>query len=215
MPVTSTVYTTEDLGYTTVDTAGLVLPGASEDAVAAPTVAQPNSFTATTGSVVNTVSVAIAPVTPTTLASAPAGITYVTAVDSESVARFGEQATPIVVTLLATEADATILAKYLIRDIPAYWFTNLTIELGALTTPQRATIAQLEIGDQLRVTKTFPAGVTPLSVTQSLFVEGIEHDITPGGHTVTIWAGPAEIYDYFTLGSATAGVLGAVAYGLG
>lgn len=203
-----------DAGWT-VDANGLFTPGTQSDVVAAPTVEQPNTFTATTGSIVNTVSVAIAPTVPTTLAAAPAGLAYVTAVDSDSVAQFGTQATPIVVTLLETIADAELLAKYLIRDIPAYWFTNFKIEIGALTAAQRTVIAQLEIGDQIRVTKTFPAGVTPTSVTQSLFVEGIDHELSPSGHTVIVWAGPAEIYDQFILGSATAGVLGAVAYGLG
>jgi hypothetical protein len=60
-------------------------------------------------------------------------------------------------------------------------------------------VANLEIGQQIAVTKTFPAGVVPQSVTEYLFVEGISHKVTPETHVVTIYTGPATTYLQWTL----------------
>jgi hypothetical protein len=61
----------------------------------------------------------------------------------------------------------------------------------------------LEIGQQIAVTKTFPAGVVPQTVTEYLFVEGISHNITVESHVVTIYTGPASTYLQWVLGNYT------------
>lgn len=189
--------------------------GEVSDAYVAPTVSQPNDLSGTTSSVVNIVNIAIAPPLPTADDVTP-DIQYASASDPESIAQFGAQETPVIITLLATIEDAEILADFYIRDVPAYWFSKFRIMLAKLTDPQKALIAQLEIGDQITVIKTFPAPASPTSVIQKLFVEGIEHDISiDEGHYVTIHAGPAEIYRVFTLDSATLGLLDDVTLGLG
>ena len=152
-----------------------------------------NYFQETSQSVVNTVNVAIAPAAPTALDPTPQ-TTYATATDDNSVDTFGVQETPIVITLLATIADAGALAQYLIRSVPAYWFSNLSISLNALSDANKNIVANLEIGQQIAVTKTFPAGVVPQTVTEYLFVEGISHNITVESHVVTIYTGPASTY---------------------
>lgn len=189
--------------------------GEVSDAYVAPTVAQPNNFGATAPSVVNIVNVAIAPALPTAGDVTP-DIQFATATDPESVAQFGAQETPVVITLLATIEDAEILADFYIRDVPAYWFSNLRVMIADLSDANKTLIAGLEIGDQIAVIKTFPAPASPTSITQKLFVEGIDHDISiDEGHYVTIHAGPAEIYRRFTLDSATLGLLDDVTLGLG
>ena len=53
------------------------------------------------------------------------------------------------------------------------------------------------------MTKTFPAGVVPQTVTEYLFVEGISHRVTPETHVVTIYTGPATTYLQWLLGNYT------------
>lgn len=196
--------------------------------VVAPTPADSGSVASstTTTSIINTVSIAIAPVPPTAAAIASAAaanepapvatIPYVTIQSPDSVAQFGEQATPIVVTLLETLDDADLLGRALMRPIPPFWFTEFEIDIGSLSAPNKAIVAQLEIGNQLSATISFPAGVTPSSVTQRLFVEGIAHRISPKtGHKVTIYAGPAPIFDLFQLDSLTLGLLDDLTIGIG
>ena len=160
--------------------------------------ARANDFSVSSQSVVNTVNVAIAPPIPTAENLQPT-IEYAQAVAAESVAEFGVQETPLVVTLLETLDDAGDLAGYLIRKVPAFWFGNIQIIMNGLTDAQRTIIGNLEIGSQISVTKTFPAPSTPSTVTQIMALEGISHDITPDRHIVTLHTNPARIYTYFIL----------------
>ena len=159
-----------------------------------------NYFQETSQSVVNTVNVAIVPAAPTALDPTPQ-TTYATATDEDSVETFGVQETPIVITLLATIEDAGALAQYLIRSVPAYWFSNLAVSLNTLSEANKNIVANLEIGQQIAVTKTFPAGVVPQTVTEYLFVEGISHNVTVDNHIVTIYTGPASTFLQWVLGN--------------
>jgi hypothetical protein len=161
-----------------------------------------NYFQETSQSVVNTVNVAIVPAAPTALDPTPQ-TTYATATDEDSVETFGVQETPIVITLLATIEDAGALAQYLIRSVPAYWFSNLAVSLNTLSEANKNIVANLEIGQQIAVTKTFPAGVVPQTVTEYLFVEGISHNVTVDNHIVTIYTGPASTFLQWVLGTFT------------
>lgn len=172
------------------------------DATATSNSVNRNYFQETTQSVVNTVNVAIAPAFPTTLDPTPT-TTYATATDDASIDTFGVSETPIVITLLATIEDAGQLAYYLLRPVPAFWFSNLEVSLNTLSDANKTLIANLEIGQQISVTKSFPAGVVPQVVTEYLFVEGIGHRITPDNHIVTIYTGPGTIYFQFILDTST------------
>jgi hypothetical protein len=157
--------------------------------------ARPNDFSVTSQSVVNTVNVAIAPPIPTADNLQPT-IEYAQAIAAESVAEFGTQETPLVITLLETLDDAGDLAGYLIRQVPAFWFSGIQIIMNGLTDAQRTTIGNLDIGSQVSVTKTFPNS-TPSTVTQIMALEGISHDITPDRHIVTLYPNPSRIYTNF------------------
>jgi len=159
--------------------------------------ARPNDFTPTNPSVINTVNVAIAPSIPTAGNLQPT-IEYAQAVVAESVAEFGVQETPLVVTLLETLDDAGDLAGYLTRPVPAFWFGNIQVMMNGLTNAQRTTISSLDIGSQLSVTKSFPNS-TPSTVTQVMALEGISHDITPDRHIITLYPNPVRIYTLFIL----------------
>jgi hypothetical protein len=163
--------------------------------------ARPNDFSVTSQSVVNTVNVAIAPPIPTVDNLQPT-IEYAQAIAAESVAEFGTQETPLVVTLLETLDDAGDLAGYLVRKVPAFWFGNIQVIMNGLTDAQRTTINSLDIGSQLSVTKSFPNS-TPSTVTQIMALEGISHDITPDRHIVTLYPNPLRIYTHFIVGGYT------------
>jgi hypothetical protein len=172
--------------------------GEYADSVVAPSYQRPQEFTPTNPSIVNTVNVAIAPPAPT-VDNLQTTIQYAQAIAAESVADFGVQETPVVVTLLETLDDAGDLAGYLIRPVPAFWFGNIQIIMNGLNDTQRTIIGNLDIGSQVSVTKTFPAPSSPASVTQIMALEGISHDITPDRHIVTLYTNPARIYTYFIL----------------
>lgn len=162
---------------------------------------RPNDFTPTNPSVINTVNVAIAPPIPTTDNLQPT-IEFAQAIVAESVAEFGKQETPLVVTLLETLDDAGDLAGFLLRPVPAFWFGGIRIIMNGLTDAQRTTISNLDIGSQISVTKTFPNS-TPPTVTQVMALEGISHDISPDRHIVTLYPNPARIYTLFIVGGFT------------
>ena len=171
--------------------------GTLEDSFVAPTASRPNQFTPLNPSVVNVVNVAIAPAAPTA-GNLATTIEYAQGIVSESVAEYGTQETPVVITLLATLEDAALLAEFLIRDAPAFWFGNIQIVMNGLTDAQRTTIGSLDIGSQISITKSFPNS-TPSTVTQIMALEGMTHDITPDRHIVTLYPNPMRIYTYFIL----------------
>jgi hypothetical protein len=160
---------------------------------------RPNDFTPTNPSVINTVNVAIAPPIPTVDNLQPT-IDFATAIAAESVADFGVQETPLVVTLLETLDDAGDLAGYLIQPVPRFWFGNIQIIMNGLTDAQRTIVGSLDIGSQISITKSFPNS-TPSTVTQIMALEGISHDITPDRHIVTLYPNPSRIYTNFILDS--------------
>lgn len=94
---------------------------------------------------------------------------------------------------LATNADAELLADYLIRPDPNYWFTGLGLNMYRLTDAQRLAVSQIDIGSFVSVTKSFKYG-TPSVVTKNLYVEGIEHKITPSIHTIDLYFSPVGFY---------------------
>jgi len=175
--------------------------GTLEDSFVAPTASRPNQFTPLNPSVVNVVNVAIAPAAPTA-GNLATTIEYAQGIVSESVAEYGTQETPVVITLLATLADAALLAEFLIRDAPAFWFGNIQVIMNGLTDAQRTTIGSLDIGSQISVTKSFPNS-TPSTVTQIMALEGMTHDISPDRHIVTLYTNPARIYTLFILNTDT------------
>jgi len=159
-----------------------------------------NYFQETNQSVINKVTVALAPDTPSALDPNP-DTTYATSTDENSVGTYGQQDGPLFITLLATIEEAGELSEYLLRANPAFWFSNLAVSLNTLSEANKNIVANLEIGQQIAVTKTFPAGVVPQTVTEYLFVEGISHNVTVDNHIVTIYTGPASTFLQWVLGN--------------
>ena len=110
-------------------------------------------------------------------------------VSVESQTNYGVQSIVIQDSPLATDADAALLADYLIRADPNFWYTGLSINMHALTAPERNAVSTLDIGDFVAVVKSFKYG-TPSIVQKNLFVEGINHIITPTTHHIDLYFSP-------------------------
>jgi hypothetical protein len=109
--------------------------------------------------------------------------------DFSSQLNYGVQSITVEGSLLATDADANLLADYLIRPDPNFWFTGLGIEMARLTETERDVVTKLDIGSLVRVVKKQQFG-NPPEIIKTLFVEGIEHRITAGGHQVSLYFSP-------------------------
>jgi hypothetical protein len=150
-----------------------------------------------TAPVLNNVTVAVA-ASRDPLAPQPA-LEAIQSTDAASVSSFGQNSAQIVVIVEDTNF-ARDLAEYLVRPLPQYWFSNIEVLLNGLNDGQRLTVCNLEIGNQIRVSKRFPNVAQP--VVQNLFVEGIEHIINQSTHTVRIYTSPADLYELFLLDSS-------------
>ena len=109
--------------------------------------------------------------------------------DTTSQDNYGLQSIQITDSLLATDADAELLSDYLLRPDPNFWFTGLSVNLHRLTNSQRNSIAQKDIGTFVSVIKQQKFG-TPPRIQKNLYVEGIEHRLTPTGHHVDLFFSP-------------------------
>ena len=117
-----------------------------------------------------------------------------------SQAEYGIKTLSLTGVPLATDAAGSALALSLLTRFqdPVVRFSEMDVLLGALTTAQQQTMAGLEIGDILSVSKTFSVG-TPATVTQNVVVESIRHSINPQRHTVAIGLGQVQLVLPFIL----------------
>ena len=117
-----------------------------------------------------------------------------------SQAEYGIKALSLTGVPLATDAAGSALALSLLTRFqePVVRFSEMDVLLNALTTAQQATMASLEIGDILSVSKTFSTG-TPATVTQNVVVESIRHTVNPSTHRVTIGMGQVQLVLPFIL----------------
>ena len=115
------------------------------------------------------------------------------------------QAVGISDSLLSTNAQALTLATYLLEPYPQPRYSRLGTSFALLTDPQRTTVAALEIGDTIQVTKAMLAGG---SITQTLAIEGIDATITvSGGHAVTLYTSPQVVLNFLILDDPAYGIL--------
>jgi hypothetical protein len=101
---------------------------------------------------------------------------------------------------LATQAAGSALAENLVGRFsePVVKFNEATVLVNMLTAAQQEQIAALEIGDILSVTRVFESGA-PLTVTQSVVVESIQHRLSPARHEVNIGLGQIQLVLPFIL----------------
>jgi hypothetical protein len=101
---------------------------------------------------------------------------------------------------LATQAAGSALAENLVGRFsePVVRFSEASVLVNMLTVAQQEQIAALEIGDILSVTRVFESGA-PLTVTQNVVVESIQHRLSPSRHEVNIGLGQIQLVLPFIL----------------
>lgn len=127
--------------------------------------------------------------------------------DATSIALYQTQAVSKTGSLLSSDAQALALAEYLIDAYPAPRFSDVQVSFAALTTAERNSVAILEIGDTIQITRSFTSG-SPASITEELAIEGLEHSIDPRtGHRMRIYTSPTTLVYELLLDDATFGKL--------
>ena len=110
--------------------------------------------------------------------------------DLASQVKYLIQTVSITDSLLHNATAAATLASYLLVGEPEATFTGVQTDYLMLTTPQRETLALVDIGDTITITNTISGG----EVAQELSVEGVEHRIDfVTGHRVTYYTAPTVI----------------------
>lgn len=127
--------------------------------------------------------------------------------DATSIALYQTQAVSKTGSLLSSDAQALALAQYLIDAYPAPRFSDVQVSFAALTTAERNSVAILEIGDTIQITRSFTSG-SPASITEELAIEGLEHLIDPrNGHRMRIYTSPTTLVYELLLDDALYGKL--------
>ena len=108
-------------------------------------------------------------------------------------------------SLLTTNAEASDQANFLLanRKTPTLTIDRITCNPLALTTAQAQSLANAEVLDPITLTKNY--GGT--SLTRTLTIQGISHDITPGSWIMDLQLAEPVGGDALVLDSSTSGKL--------
>ena len=135
------------------------------------------------------------------------GGTLQNATNTASISQYFTQTESIIDSLLSTDGQAATLASYLLYPIPKPRFTSVSTTFASLSDAQKTVLAPIEIGDTVQATKTFTTG-TPLTITQDLSVEGIDHVIDMNtGHRMTLWTSATTVLSNLVLDDITYGII--------
>jgi hypothetical protein len=135
------------------------------------------------------------------------GDSYI-ATDAGSIATYFIQTSSITNSLLHEASEIQAAAEYLLNPEPEARYTSVATKFLMLTTPQKDTLATVEIGDTITVEKTFPSGAGTSQLAQELTVEGIEHYLDfSTGHRVLYSTAPTTIVYELILDDATYGTI--------
>jgi len=128
------------------------------------------------------------------------GFAMSTAVDSTSVSEFGVNTLSLSDVPLDSQASGDTLATNLLNKYkdPVVRFNEMSVVLNGLSAADAQEVSTLDIGDLVEVTKTYTTG-SPLTVTKTMFVENIAHEITPNTHRVRFGLGQAQLLTTFIL----------------
>ena len=128
------------------------------------------------------------------------GFSVSTAVDSTSTSEFGVNTLALGDLPLNSQAAGDTLASNLLAKYknPVFRFDELSVLLNAMGSAAGEDVCQLDIGDLVSVTKTYTTG-SPATVSETMFVENISHEITPSFHRVRLGLGQAALVTPFIL----------------
>lgn len=109
---------------------------------------------------------------------------------------------------LVDDAAGSALAQDLINlyQNPEVRFTGLSVNLNALSSAQQNTVAAIEIGDVINVSKEFAAG-SPTTITKTVVVEAVRHSITANSHNINLTLAPVALLFPLTLDDPVFGLM--------
>jgi hypothetical protein len=137
----------------------------------------------------------------------PAGGPF-TATDTTSVAQYQAQTYSQNSLLNSTTSEVQNLGQYLLGKYsqPQLRFTGLSTQLLALDPTKQNNCLNLDLTDVCTVVKHFAVG-SPSSVSQTVIVTGIAHNITPGNHIISYTFESTDGNNYLTLDDLVFGTL--------
>ena len=137
------------------------------------------------------------------------GVTSI-ASDSGSQTTFGISNFTVNGLLFDSDVDSLALAEFLVKlyKDPLYRFDKVRVDFAgtSISVLNQALIVALDLGDNVRVKRTFATG-SPLSVSQDVSIQRIEHSISPTAHSIRLRLSSTRIVYELILDSATYGVL--------
>ena len=130
------------------------------------------------------------------------------AFDADSIARYQSLDYSKLDLLNSTTSEVLNLAdRFLaVHKDPYLRFTGVSVQLAALDATQQETLLDAELTDVATVQKSFSTG-SPSSVTETLLVSGIAHEIRPGDHRIRFTFESIDTRAFFTLDSEFLGIL--------
>jgi hypothetical protein len=133
--------------------------------------------------------------------------------DATSQTAYGVQTLSLSSVPLNSEAAGTVLAQNLLDKYkdPQIRFNEISTSLNACGSALWPTVLALDVGDLISVTKDYTVGL-PLSRTENVFIESVNHDITPSDHRIRFGLGQAQLLTAFILDTS---ILDDVDVGLG
>jgi hypothetical protein len=128
--------------------------------------------------------------------------------DTTSVALYQSQSLNITNLLNSTTTEVAGIGNYLLGKYrnPVLRFTNVSTQMAALSNANQTIALGLDLTSIATVTKDFSSG-SPSTVTQTLIVSGVSHNITPGSHIISYTFESTDSNQYLTLGDAIFGLL--------
>jgi len=137
----------------------------------------------------------------------PAGAQQITS-DATSIALYQSQSLNITNLLNSTTTEVAGIGTYLLGKYknPVLRFTNVSTQMTALSAANQTIALGLDLTSIATVTKNFNSG-SPSTVTQTLIVSGVSHNITPGSHIISYTFESTDSNQYLTLDNAIFGLL--------
>ena len=137
----------------------------------------------------------------------PAGAVQTTS-NAASIALYQSQQYSLTNLLNSTTTEVAALGNYLLGKYkdPVLRFNGLSTQMAALTEAQQNICFNLDLTSIATVVKTFVTG-TPSTVTQTVIVSGVSHNITPGSHIVGFTFESTDGNQYLTLNNTIFGTL--------
>jgi len=128
--------------------------------------------------------------------------------DADSIARYQTLDYSKLDLLNSTTSEVLNLAdRFLaVHKDPFLRFTGVSVQLAALDATQQETLLDADLTDVATVQKSFATG-SPSSVTETLLVSGIAHEIRPGDHRIRFTFESIDTRAFFTLDSELLGIL--------